>query len=121
VFAAPVVLGGEPGKANDLTGVWTQTLTVSGGTNIFLVTFHADGTAIVDQQGDVVFDPVQSTQQGLWKKVGAQMFISSLLQLEYNKDASFYGIAKLQTLYTLSQAGDQYDCTLVVTETLANG
>src|SRR5690349_9613615 len=26
VFAAPVVLGGEPGKANDLTGVWTQTL-----------------------------------------------------------------------------------------------
>ena len=125
--AAPVLLAEEedhePGKGNDLTGVWTQKL-IGGsdiGDIIFLVTFHRDGTALVDQQGDVVFDPVQSTQQGLWKKVGARAFISTFLQLEYNKDASLYGIAKHQTLYTLYPSGDQYDCTLVVTETLVDG
>ena len=118
VLAAPVVLGGEPGKANDLTGVWTQT--ISNG-NLWLATFHADGTALVDQQGNVVFDPVQSAQQGLWKKVSARTFISSLLLLEYNKDASLYGTVKVQTLYTLYPSGDQYDCNIVATETLANG
>jgi hypothetical protein len=53
--------------------------------------------------------------------VGARTFISTFLQLEYNKDASLYGIAKHQTLYTLYPSEDQYDCTLVVTETLTNG
>jgi hypothetical protein len=125
--AAPVLLAEEEdherGKGNDLTGVWTQKL-IGGsdiGDIIFLVTFHRDGTALVDQQGDVVFDPVQSTQQGLWKRVDARTFISTFLQLEYNKDASLYGIAKHQTLYTLYPSGDQYDCTIVVTETLMDG
>ena len=89
VLAAPVVLGGEPGKANDLTGVWTQTILDNG--HLWLATFHADGTALVDQQGNVVFDVVQSAQEGLWKKVSARTFISSLVLLEYNRDISLYG------------------------------
>jgi hypothetical protein len=110
--------GGNQDHGPDLTGVWTQ---IAPDGHIWLVTFHADGTAIVDQQGDVVFNPVQSTQQGLWKKVAARTFISSLLQLEYNTDASLYGTAKIQTRYTLYPSGDQYDCTLVATETLSDG
>src|SRR5215469_16974234 len=49
----------EPNKANDLTGVWTQKLVNPPIDNRWLVTFHKDGTALGDQQGDNVFDPVQ--------------------------------------------------------------
>jgi hypothetical protein len=65
VFAAPVLFGGEPGKSNDLTGAWTQT--ISNG-HLWLAALNSDGTALVDQQGTVVFRPVQSALQGLWKR-----------------------------------------------------
>jgi hypothetical protein len=109
------------GKPDDLTGVWTQTFV--GDDHRWLVTFHQDGTALVDQQGDVLFTPVQSTQQGLWKKIGARTFISSCLQLEYNRDEtqSLYGTVIVQGLYTLDPSGDQFRCRIVATETLANG
>ena len=50
-------------------------------------------------------------------------FISSCLQLEYNRDnsQSLHGTALVQVLYTLSPSGDQFDCQLVVTETLTTG
>src|SRR5438105_15750743 len=73
--AAPVLLaededhgrdrGHEPGKANDLTGVWTQTNDLPSGRKA-LITFHQDGTASFDLQGDIVVDPVQSHAHGLW-------------------------------------------------------
>lgn len=109
------------GKPDDLTGVWTQTF--EGSPHRWLGTFHQDGTALIQQQGDVLFDKVQSTQQGLWKKIGVRTFISSCLQLEYNRDEnqSLYGTVIAQGLYTLYPSGDQFKCRLVVTETLANG
>jgi hypothetical protein len=128
---APVLLGEDGnqgrdmgqgfGKPDDLTGVWTQTFV--GGSHRWLVTFHQDGTALVDQQGAVLLDVVQSTQQGLWKKIGVRTFISSCLQLEYNRDdtQSLYGTALVQAQYTLYPSGDQFKCRLVVTETLADG
>jgi len=115
----------EPGKGNDLTGVWTQTY--PDGT-LLLVTFHADGTASADQQGDVVFNPVQSHEHGLWKKIGPRMFIASFAAMEYFSDpppspkfAQLYATALLQARYTLYPSGDQYDGTVVITETLPNG
>jgi hypothetical protein len=109
------------GKLDDLTGVWTQTPV--GGGHTFLETFRQDGTEIVDQQGAVLFDVVQSTMQGYWKKIGLRTFISSCLQLEYNRDndQTLYGTARVQCLYTLYPSGDQFNCRLVVKETLANG
>jgi hypothetical protein len=131
VVTAPVLLAQDGnqgrdrdhgfGKLDDLTGVWTQTPV--GGGHTFLETFHQDGTELVDQQGAVLFDPVQSTMQGYWRKIGFRTFISSCLQLEYNhdKDQTLYGTALVQCLYTLYPSGDQFNCRLVVTETLANG
>jgi hypothetical protein len=78
---------------------------------------------LADQQGDIIFTPVQSTQQGLWKKIGARTFISSALQLEYNRDdnQSLYGTTDIQAQYTLYPSEDQFDGILVATETLADG
>ena len=67
-----------------LTGVWTQTPV--GGGHTLLETFYQDGTELADQQRAVLFDPVQSTMQGNWKKISLRTFISSCLQLEYNHD-----------------------------------
>ena len=41
--------------------------------------------------------------------------------LEYNHDASLYGNVLLPYRYKLYPSGDQYDSTLFVRETLANG
>jgi hypothetical protein len=107
----------ELGKGNDLTGVWTETL--ENGYKV-LFTFHEDGTADFDLQGDIVFDPVQSHAHGLWKEHGARTFIATFLVLEYNKDSSLYGTTKLDYVYTLTSK-DTYDAVFFFTETFANG
>jgi hypothetical protein len=103
----------------DLTGVWTQTYAEGG--YLVLVTFHQDGTASFDLQGDIVFDPVQSHAHGLWKQTGYRTFIANFKLLEYNRDSSLYGTTLLLFRYKLYPSGDQYDATLFVRETLANG
>jgi hypothetical protein len=107
----------------DLIGVWTQTYADSDHF-LALVTFHKDGTASFDQQGDVAFDPVQSHAHGLWKQIDNRTFIATFKGLEYSHNASFpslYGTATLLYRYKLYPSGDQYDSTLFVRETLANG
>ena len=122
---APVLLaedgGQELGNANDLTGVWTQTYVDLG--SLVLATFNEGGTASADQQGDIVFAPVQSHEHGLWRKTGPRTFIASFAVMEYNREpvGSLFGTAILQARYTLYPSGDQYDGLVLITETLTNG
>jgi hypothetical protein len=111
--------GRDRNHGPDLVGVWTQTY-IDGG-SLTLVTFHQDGTASFDQQGDIVFDPVQSHAHGLWKQTGNRTFIATFKLLEYRHDASLYGTVVVLYRYKLYPSGDQYDSTLSFRETLANG
>jgi hypothetical protein len=107
-----------PGKARDLVGVWMET-DPSG--HIGLATFHQDGTASLDIQGDVAFDPIQSHEHGLWREQGFRKFIVNFFVIEYNRDATLAGTVLVQSLYTLNSSGDRYEATLFFTETLTNG
>jgi hypothetical protein len=111
--------GRDRNHGPDLTGVWTQAYVSNG--HLVLVTFHRDGTASYDQQGDIAFDPIQSHAHGLWKQTGDRTFIATFKLLEYNHDASLYGTVLLLYRYKLYPSGDQYDSTFFVRETLANG
>ena len=86
-----------------------------------MATFHRDGTASLDIQGDIVFEPIQSHEHGLRKEHGFLRFIANFFVIEYNRDASFAGTVLMQILYELYPSGDQYKATAFFTETLANG
>jgi hypothetical protein len=117
--AAPMLLAEDENHGPDLTGVWKQKF--ANGEHFALVTFHRDGTASFDSQGDIVFDIVQSHAHGLWKQTGDLTFIATFELLEYDRDANFVGTVILQVRYKLYPSGDQYDARRVATETLANG
>ena len=110
----------EPGKANDLTGVWLQQFNPG---HLPLLTFNFGGTASFDIQGDVLFTPVQTPEHGLWKRTGARTFIATFLDIEYNRDAeqSLYATVKVEFDIKLYPSGDQYDATIFAQETLTNG
>jgi hypothetical protein len=118
--STPALLADEYFLAKDLTGVWTQTY-VESPNYLALVTFHRDGTADLDFQGDLVFNPVQSHSHGLWKETGYLTFIANFKLLDVNHDASLYGTTLLLFRYKLYPSGDQFDTTLFIRETLTDG
>jgi hypothetical protein len=90
LVAAPTVVFAQEGdhdqsKANDPTGAW---LVKSSGGDVgpevaVLVTYHKDGTAAADVQGDVTGfpDPIfSSPEHGVWKKTGAKTFTRHLFR-----------------------------------------
>jgi hypothetical protein len=131
LVAAPTVVFAQEGdhdqsKANDPTGAW---LVKSSGGDVgpevaVLVTYHKDGTAAADVQGDVTGfpDPIfSSPEHGVWKKTGAKTFTATFVSLLYNRDNSLFGYVKVRLNAVLSQFGDQYDGAAIDTITDPNG
>jgi hypothetical protein len=118
--APTIVLAGEGGNDNDLTGSWfvKNTLVVPGGPTpppfFALSTFTKDGNFIGDTPS-IVSHPT-TPGFGVWQRTGARTFALTFRSIESDSDGNAIGFILVRQTITLNHSGDKWDGTAVLVE-----
>ena len=97
-----------------IVGSWIETVTFEGGVVPplkSLVTFSADGTVTVADQGNVNLAAGQlfSAGKGAWSAQGDRTFSWTVLELISDLSGNLIGTLKVRGTYTVSDSGDTYN------------
>ena len=96
-----------------IVGGWIETVTFEGGVMPplkSLVTFNADGTMTVADQGNVNLAAGQlfSAGHGAWSAQGDRTFNWTTLELISDLSGNLIGTLKVRGTYTVDESGDAY-------------
>jgi hypothetical protein len=118
--ASTVVLAGEGGNDNDLTGSWfvKNTLVVPGGPPpppfFSLSTFTKDGN-FIGATPSIVSHPT-TPGFGVWQRTGGRTFALTFRSIESDSDANAIGFIEVRQTIMLNHSGDTWDGTAVLVE-----
>ena len=104
-----IILGATNNKI--IAGSWLETVTFNGPMPPLksLVTFNADGSVLVADQGAVGSATAFSAGHGSWSHAGGRSFDWTTVELLYaTADGSLIGYLKVSGRYTVNETGNAY-------------